>query len=51
MWLATRITIALAVFAFVSAVAGLLGATNLGTALAFGQMAFAVTVAFLIVKT
>ena len=51
MWLATRIAIALIVFALVSALAGLLGAANLGTALTFGQMAFAITVAFLIVKT
>jgi hypothetical protein len=35
----------------VSALAELFGASNLGTALAFGQMAFALTVALLIVKT
>lgn len=33
----------LAVFVVVSALAGLLGAANLGTALTFGTMAFAAT--------
>ena len=51
MWLATRIGISLIVFALVSALAGLLGAANMGTALTFGQIAFALTVAFLIIKT
>jgi hypothetical protein len=51
MWLASRIAISLVVFALVSALAGLFGAANLGTALAFGQIAFALTVTYLIVKT
>ena len=33
-----------------SALAGLLGAVNLGTALAFGQIAFAIAAVFVIVK-
>ena len=51
MWLATRIAIALGVFAIVSALAELFGATNLGTAFGIGQVAFAVTCAFLIIRT
>ena len=51
MWLATRIGIALAVFALASAIAAVLGAANFGTALAFGQIAFAGTVAILIIRT
>jgi hypothetical protein len=51
MWLATRIGIALGVFALVSALAELFGATNLGTALGIGQLAFALTAAFLIIRT
>ncbi len=38
------------VFVLASALAGALGAVNLGTALAFGQIAFAATVVFLILK-
>jgi hypothetical protein len=41
--------IALGVFALASALAELLGATNLGTALGVGQVAFALTVAGLLV--
>lgn len=37
-------------FAAASAIAGALGAPNLGTALAFGQMAFAVCVVYVLVK-
>lgn len=33
-----------------SALAGALGAANLGTALAFGQIAFAITTVYVIVK-
>jgi uncharacterized membrane protein (DUF485 family) len=33
-----------------SALAGALGATNLGTALAFGQIAFAITTVYVILK-
>jgi hypothetical protein len=39
--LRTQLLVLLAAFAGVSAVAELAGAANLGTALAFGQMAFA----------
>jgi hypothetical protein len=51
MWLASRIAIALAAFAIASALAELFGAANLGTALGIGQAVFALTVAFLIIKT
>jgi hypothetical protein len=51
MRLATQVAIALGVFAAVSALAELFGAANLGTALGIGQVAFALTVAFLIVRT
>ena len=37
-------------FALASALAGALGAPNLGTALAFGQMAFAASVVYVILK-
>jgi hypothetical protein len=37
-------------FVLASALAGALGAANLGTALAFGQMALAATVVFLLLK-
>ncbi|HEY1833979.1 MAG TPA: hypothetical protein VGG08_06040 [Solirubrobacteraceae bacterium] len=37
-------------FVLVSAIAGALGAVNLGTALAFGQMAFAASAVFVILK-
>jgi hypothetical protein len=50
MRLATQVAIAVGVFAVVSALAELLGATNLGTALGIGQAAFALTVAVLIVR-
>jgi hypothetical protein len=39
------------VFAAASAVAELFGAANLGTALTFGQIAFALTVSYLIIRT
>lgn len=51
MWLATRIGIALGAFAIASALAELFGAANLGTALGVGQIVFALTAAFLIVKS
>jgi hypothetical protein len=51
MRLVTQIAMALGVFALVSALAELFGATNLGTALGVGQLAFALTVAFLIIRT
>jgi hypothetical protein len=37
-------------FVLASAVAGALGAANLGTALAFGQMAFAATTVYVMLK-
>jgi len=40
----------LAVFAFVSALAELLGARSLGTALAFGQIAFMGALVFLLLR-
>lgn len=47
-----RIDLLLLLGAFVlgSAVAGIAGAANLGTALAFGQMAFAATLVYVLVK-
>jgi len=42
--------IALGAFAMASALAGLCGAANLGTALAFGQMALAVSVVYLMLR-
>jgi hypothetical protein len=40
----------LAAFVLASALAGALGATNLGTALAFGQIAVALTVVYLMLR-
>ena len=40
----------LGAFVFASALAGALGAANLGTALAFGQMAFAATTVYVMLK-
>jgi hypothetical protein len=40
----------LGAFVLASAIAGALGATNLGTALAFGQIAFAGTVVYVMLK-
>jgi hypothetical protein len=40
----------LAVFAAVTAIAALLGAANFGTALTFGEMGFAVTLVWTIVR-
>jgi hypothetical protein len=37
-------------FVLASALAGALGAANLGTALAFGQMAFAATTVYVMLK-
>jgi hypothetical protein len=37
-------------FALASALAGALGAANLGTALAFGQMAFAASAVYVLLK-
>ncbi len=41
---------ALAAFVIASALAGALGAANLGTALAFGQMALAASVVYLMLR-
>ena len=40
----------LAAFALATAVAAALGATNFGTALTFGQIAFAATLVFVLVR-
>ena len=40
----------LGAFVLASAVAGLLGAVNLGTALAFGQMGFAAALVWVLVR-
>jgi hypothetical protein len=37
-------------FVLASALAGVLGAANLGTALSFGQIAFALTVVYVLLK-
>jgi uncharacterized membrane protein (DUF485 family) len=37
-------------FVLASAIAGALGATNLGTALAFGQIAFAITTVYVLLR-
>jgi hypothetical protein len=37
-------------FVLASALAGALGATNLGTALAFGQIAFAISLVYVLLK-
>jgi hypothetical protein len=37
-------------FVLASALAGALGATNLGTALSFGQIAFAIAVVYVLLK-
>ena len=44
------VAIVLTAFAVVSALAGLLGAANLGTAFAFGQMGFALAAVLVIVR-
>ena len=42
--------ILVAVFAVVTALAKLFGAANLGTAMGFGQIAFAIVLVFLLVR-
>ncbi len=44
------LTIMIAAFVCASALAGLIGAANLGTALTFGQIAFALALVFVIVR-
>jgi hypothetical protein len=46
----TDLLIMLGAFAGGAALAGLLGAANLGTALAFGQIAFAIAAIFVITR-
>jgi hypothetical protein len=50
MRLATQTAIAVGAFALASAIAEIFGASNLGTALTFGQLAFALTVVVLMVR-
>jgi hypothetical protein len=45
-----RIGVAVAAFAVASGLAGLLGASSLGIALSFGQIGFALAVAYLIIR-
>lgn len=45
-----ELAIMLVAFVLASALAGALGAVNLGTALAFGQMAFALATVLVIVR-
>jgi hypothetical protein len=49
--LGPQILVLAAVFAAVSGVAALAGATNLGTALAFGQIAFTIALVGLMLRT
>jgi len=44
------LAIIIGAFALSAAVAGLAGAANLGTALAFGQMGFAIAVVYVLVR-
>jgi hypothetical protein len=46
----TDLLIILGAFVLASALAGALGAANLGTALAFGQIALAIAVVYVIVR-
>ncbi|HEX4734487.1 MAG TPA: hypothetical protein VH247_08755 [Thermoleophilaceae bacterium] len=50
MTLAARIAVALGAFAAASGLAELFGAANLGTAFGIGQIAFALTVALMLVR-
>jgi hypothetical protein len=45
-----KVGIALGAFALASAVAGLFGASSLGIAFSFGQIAFALTASFLLIR-
>jgi hypothetical protein len=47
---ARDLTIMLGAFVLASALAGALGAANLGTALAFGQMAFAGALVYVLLR-
>ena len=48
--MARDLTIMLGAFVLTSALAGALGAVNLGTALAFGQIGFAASVVYVMLK-
>jgi hypothetical protein len=48
--MARDLTIMLGAFVVASALAGALGTTNLGTALAFGQMAFAASLVYVLLR-
>jgi hypothetical protein len=48
--MAGELLIVLASFALASALAGALGAANLGTALAFGQIGFALSLAYVLLR-
>ena len=48
--MARDLAILIGAFALASAVAGLLGAANLGTALAFGQMGFAGALVYVLLR-
>ncbi len=48
--MARDLLIMVGAFVLASALAGAIGAPNLGTALAFGQMAFAASVVYVLVK-
>lgn len=45
-----QLALLLGVFALATAIAAILGATNFGTALTFGQLAFAATLVWVLVK-
>jgi hypothetical protein len=48
--MARNLLLMVGAFVFASALAGALGAVNLGTALAFGQIGFAIATVYVIVK-
>jgi hypothetical protein len=48
--MARNLLMMFAAFVLASAIAGALGAANLGTALAFGQMAFAACTVYVLLK-
>lgn len=50
MRLRTQLLVLLAAFAGASGIAGLAGATNLGTALAFGQIGFALALVAIMLR-
>ena len=50
MSLLTQVAIVLGAFAAVTALAALLGAANLGTAMGFGQIGFALAAVYLLIR-